>query len=502
MHPCSKSALRLGAFFLLIGASLPTIAQTPLSCQQLDGAQVFSDEAMGYRYLGFFGTSNGSAPDSIMFTGGTYGDSGNLIDSVRGNGRFGNATECPTEFLALDCEFQVFANGRPDPTYASNDTEATLPPLIVKDRQILGRLTTNPGINPGVSLDWIDSNCKGNSAFASATANGAALPSPVAINASNDGFNIDVTDSGAIRVSWGINNPDFPAATGVQVQVSDTVEGPRTTIQSANMRDLDVIGPNGSVVILGLVPDKGYIVWATLTNAAGTAQLTGSDSGTARYFAAVSPDPVTDIIATPGPERLRFDFDPPEDDGGKPVIRYDYLLIEGSENRICPRTLAQQQVSGDTMSVANPPVIIDGLTGGATYTFCVSACNVDDCGRVGSNELITATAGAPASPPDAPAIERIEFEDGVILIFFSPGADNGAAITRFDASCGEGVVGSGSASPLAVTGAEEGETYDCTLSATNGAGTGTTSLASPITAEILGTGLPLPLLIEALERSN
>ncbi|MEM9759350.1 MAG: hypothetical protein AAF933_08965, partial [Pseudomonadota bacterium] len=90
------------------------------------------------------------------------------------------------------------------------------------------------------------------------------------------------------------------------------------------------------------------------------------------------------------------------------------------------------------------------------------------------------------------------FDGTVLLVFFTAGAANGDAISVFSAQCGEGVAGSGTTSPLTVPGAEEGDTYDCTITASNGAGTSIRSEVASIIAELEPAGLNIPLLIEAI----
>src|SRR5436190_20737753 len=88
--------------------------------------------------------------------------------------------------------------------------------------------------------------------------------------------------------------------------------------------------------------------------------------------------------------------------------------------------------------------------------------------------------------PSAPAQPTVTHGDGVISVTFVAPADNGSAIQFYTASCTssnggvEGVT-SGAVSPVVVTGLDNGKTYTCTVSATNGNGTGAASVASAST---------------------
>lgn len=468
-------------------------AWSQLSCEQLDGAQVFSDADRAHVYLGFFGTTN--AADSIMNSEGTYGDPDNLSNSVRGEGRFGTAETCdPAEDIILPtCE--RFGTP-PAPTHAARRVEATLPPLIVKNGTVLGRLSNNPDIDPAVTLDFADT-CTGVNAFSSSVANRADHPSPVGDVTVTTTVSSDFDFIGTLRVRWTTSglNSELAPATRFLLQTSLSPDGNRTDIDPTDLSEVNIDGGNGSVLINGLDPEQSYFVWVTAINDAGPSQLSLADEGTPLYVRAGRPDRPLDLQATPGPEKISFRFDPPTDNGGKPIIRYDYLLQESDNADSCIRPLRQAQVRGDANSVTASPVVIDGLESDTSYAFCMSACNVDQCSF---ESTTTAVAGQPADPPDPPTIDRIEFDGTVLLVFFTAGAANGDAISVFSAQCGEGVAGSGTTSPLTVPGAEEGDTYDCTITASNGAGTSIRSEVASIIAELEPAGLNIPLLIEAI----
>ena len=242
----------------------------------------------------------------------------------------------------------------------------------------------------------------------------------------------------------------------------------RVDVDSTDLSEVDIDGGTGSVLISGLDPERTYAVWVTAVNGAGPSQLSVSDEGVPLYVRADRPDRPLNLQAVSGPEKITFLFDPPVHDGGKPIIRYDYLFQQGDDADSCIRPLRRAQVRGDSGMVVAPPVVITGLQADESYAFCLSACNVDACSF---ESTITAVAGQPALPPDPPTIDRIEFDGSALLIFFTVGAANGDVISLFSAYCGEGLMGSGAMSPLMVSNVEEGDRYDCTVSATNGAGT-------------------------------
>lgn len=109
-------------------------------------------------------------------------------------------------------------------------------------------------------------------------------------------------------------------------------------------------------------------------------------------------------------------------------------------------------------------------------------------------------AGA-VGPPDAPTVSGVTSTLTAIQVSFTPGADNGSAITGFSATCTSSNGGapgtqSGASSPLTVGSLTTGKTYTCTVTATNAIGTSPASTAS---AAIVPAAAPAtPVSVEAL----
>ena len=155
-------------------------------------------------------------------------------------------------------------------------------------------------------------------------------------------------------------------------------------------------------------------------------------------------------------------------DGGSPITDYTAYCF------------------GDTFNFdASPtsPITISGLTNGVSYACAVTAAN--DAGTSPASavsELVTPEA---TTAPDAPTIDSIAAGDGQVVIAVTPGADNGLPITGYTAVCfntiSDSSIVSSSASPITVSGLNNGVSYVCLVSATNDIGSGPYSaLSGPV----------------------
>lgn len=115
-----------------------TEADTPLksalTCDQLDGASVYSQEPVPV-YLGFFGSQFIS--NSITRTSGDYGSTTSARSMRNKTAIYGSSTS----------------------NYSANNPSGTLPPIIVRNGATLGYVTTNTDLFGGYSLSSIDASC-------------------------------------------------------------------------------------------------------------------------------------------------------------------------------------------------------------------------------------------------------------------------------------------------------------------------------------------------------
>ena len=163
-------------------------------------------------------------------------------------------------------------------------------------------------------------------------------------------------------------------------------------------------------------------------------------------------------------------FDAPDGDGGSMIDAYDATCTSSNGG-------AAGSDGNDGMVT---PIVVTGLTNGASYTCTVDASNSDG---TSAESDPSSPAVVPSTVPDAPAAPTVTAGDGEINVAFGPPADNGSPITGYTATCTAGsssVSRSGSSSPIVVSGLVNGTSYTCTVDATNGDGTSAESAPSAV----------------------
>ncbi len=152
-----------------------------------------------------------------------------------------------------------------------------------------------------------------------------------------------------------------------------------------------------------------------------------------------------------------------------------------------------------TVPVGASPVGVGVNPAGTKVYVSIGGANNVSVIDAGSNTLLTSVAvGAgpgglavgPILPPSAPNLGSVTPGDSFVSVAFTPPAsDGGAPITSYSAKSNPGnIIGTGTGSPVLVTGLTNGTSYTFTVVATNSAGTGPPSAVS---AAVVPAGPPV-----------
>ncbi len=200
---------------------------------------------------------------------------------------------------------------------------------------------------------------------------------------------------------------------------------------------------------------------------------------------AAAPDAPSAPTVTGGDGQILVTYAAPSDNGSQIT---DYLADCTSSNGGTSET-------GDyaTPDGSASPITVTGLTNGDTYTCTVTATNADGQGTSPGSDSVVVGAPLQPVPPTVSA------GDAQIVVTYVAPANNGSQITDYLADCtssnggtsgtGDYATPDGSASPIAVTGLTNGDTYTCTVTATNSLGP---SPASPASTTAIPAGVPAP----------
>ena len=122
----------------------------------------------------------------------------------------------------------------------------------------------------------------------------------------------------------------------------------------------------------------------------------------------------------------------------------------------------------------------DASTTAQTFTITPTAVGPVTLTPANSGSLPNPGTLSYATPSSAPTIgTATPTAGGASVAFTAPASTGGAAITSYTATCSPGgISGTGSASPISVTGLTPGSSYTCSVTATNSAGTSAASSPS------------------------
>ena len=201
--------------------------------------------------------------------------------------------------------------------------------------------------------------------------------------------------------------------------------------------------------------------------------VTGTAVATSPSVAGAAPTPPgapTITQATPIHHGVSLQFDPPSDTGGSANVSYA-ATCASTDGGI-----------GNGAPGVSSPIVVTGLTDGATYSCTIAA----------SNEAGPGPDSAPSDPvvplaitaPGAPTVTGVVPGDTTAAVSLDPPADDGGApIVLYTVNCSSNDGGApanagGIAIPITVNGLTNSHTYTCNATATNSAGPGSPSADS------------------------
>ncbi len=220
-------------------------------------------------------------------------------------------------------------------------------------------------------------------------------------------------------------------------------------------------GSASAITVNGLTNGQAYTFTVTASNSTGTSAPSAQSNSVAPLMATVPSAPTGASAAVSGVGQAIITFTPGAN-GGSPITSFTVASNPG----------------GASASGASSPITVTGLTLGQPYTFTVKA----------TNAIGISLASAPSnsvtslSTPGAPTIGVANAGPGsgqATVAFTPPASNGGTAITSYTATSSPGnFTGTGTTSPITVSGLTNGQPYTFTVIATNSQGPSLPSAAS------------------------
>ena len=285
-------------------------------------------------------------------------------------------------------------------------------------------------------------------------------------------------------VATNINGPSAPSSASNSVTPSTGPGAPTNVVATAGNAQATVtftapVNNGGSAI-------TGYTVTSSPGSKTGTGTsspitVTGLTNGTAYTFTVVAtningnsapssasnavtpstvPDAPTNVVATAGNAQATVTFTAPVNNGGSAITGYTVT----------------SSPSGFTATGSGSPLTVTGLTNGTTYTFTVVATNINGNSAPSSASNSVTPSTGPGAPTNVVATAG---NAQATVTFTAPVNNGGSAITGYNVTSSPGSkTGTGTSSPITVTGLTNGTAYTFTVVATNINGNSAPSSAS------------------------
>ena len=243
------------------------------------------------------------------------------------------------------------------------------------------------------------------------------------------------------------------------------ISGYAATCSSPSGATKSATGTSSPIVVAGLTAGASYTCVVTASNDGGPGPSSASSAAVVMVSVPGAPTAVAATLS--GVSGLSVAFTAPASDGGSAITGY---------------TATCSSPTGTTRSISGTlsPLVVPGLTAGASYTCTVVARNVAGPGPASSPSTPVVTPTVPGEPTGVTA--ALSGVNGLSVAFTAPASNGGSAITSYTATCsspaGATKAASGPASPLIVGGLTAGASYTCVVVATNAVGPGPSSAPS------------------------
>ena len=264
----------------------------------------------------------------------------------------------------------------------------------------------------------------------------------------------DITDltRGSNSVTIGFTTPDdHDSAITSYTATCSSDDGGATVSASDDSSPIEVDG---------LTNSKYYTCTVDATNDVGTSP---ESSASDQFLAAAQPDAPHIVRMALGDNSVTLTLAAPADNG-EPISNYEATCTSND--------------GGDTVITddADTSITAEGLTNGSTYTCNVTATNV-----MGTSDPSADSAPfVAATYPDAPTVTGLTRGANTATVAFSAPWNGSAVIRSYTATCASSDGGTtranqGSGSPITVGYLTNGNTYTCSVHATNVIGDGAES---------------------------
>ena len=303
---------------------------------------------------------------------------------------------------------------------------------------------------------------------------GTGISSPIIVSGLSSNteytFTISATNSGGTSgsslSSLVTTKPDPPinciATVSGSTIVSVAFTAPSGTgtitgyIVTSNLGDIST-GTSSPINVIGLTANTSYTFTVSATNSGGTSFASSSSASITTQISA----PIINNLMVLSNTDISVGFTPPNEGDG---IITGYTVISS------PGGLIGTGVSS--------PITVSGLTSNTEYTFTVSAIRHIISRRpiVLSVSSVSSSISTISEPPKL-GIVTVSDKTSV-SISFTPPSGSGTITSYTVTSSPGGLIGTGTSSPITITGLTTYESYIFTVSATNSGGTSIQSGAS------------------------